>query len=26
VKRTPFRGVKENMKPYAYNLWEDEHI
>ena len=22
VKRTPVRGVKENLKPAAYKLWE----
>ena len=22
VKRTPVRGVKENLKPCAYKLWE----
>ena len=22
VKRTPVRGVKENLKPVAYKLWE----
>ena len=22
VKRTPVRGVKENLKPSAYKLWE----
>ena len=22
VKRTPVRGVKENLKPYAYKQWE----
>ena len=22
VKRTPVRGVKENLKPGAYKLWE----
>ena len=22
VKRTPVRGVKENLKPIAYNVWE----
>lgn len=24
VKRTPARGVKENMKPLAYKQWEDD--
>ena len=22
VKRTPVRGVKEYLKPFAYNLWK----
>jgi hypothetical protein len=22
VKSTPVRGVKENLNPYVYNLWE----
>ena len=22
VKSTPVRGVKENLKPHVYNLWE----
>ena len=24
VKRTPARGVKENVKPLAYKQWEDD--
>ena len=26
MKRTILNGVKQNMKPYVYNQWEDEHI
>ena len=22
MKRTPVRGVKENLNPYVYNLWK----
>ena len=24
VKRTPVRGVKEYLKPYAYKQWEED--
>ena len=26
MKRTILNGVKQNMKPYVYNQWEEEHI
>ena len=26
MKRTILNGVKQNMNPYVYNQWEDEHI